>query len=228
MTHAALTGQLGGSLGETFLDGAAQSALYAAIAYAKQGAPQVTQESAAEQQGGGGATSGSSGESSGGSGAQSTDEAGKRSTAKLVSRSIGGEYGSTSSEQHLGLVITDNSGDTPSEYLVQGGPTADNHLRGGAESVGNGVDTFSHSAGADWSNPSKVVDLKVTEIGTYTIDGDVSPARLNDIAEGLNKQYSNTPYNYSSGPNSNTYIRQFMGQLGLSTNISFPVTVKGW
>lgn len=52
MTQVALTGQFGGSLGETFLAGAATGALFAGIAYAQKGAPQVTQNSAAEQQGG--------------------------------------------------------------------------------------------------------------------------------------------------------------------------------
>jgi hypothetical protein len=53
MTQVVLTGQFDGSLGYTFLNGAAWGALSGAIAYAKQGAPQVTQASAEEQQGGG-------------------------------------------------------------------------------------------------------------------------------------------------------------------------------
>jgi RHS repeat-associated protein len=53
MTRVVLTGQINGSLGETFLAGAAIGALYAGIAYARQGAPQVTQASAEEQQGDG-------------------------------------------------------------------------------------------------------------------------------------------------------------------------------
>jgi RHS repeat-associated protein len=144
----------------------------------------------------------------------------------LVSRSIGGN-GTMSSEQHLGLIVDSGAGVSPSEYLVQGGPV-NGHLEGRAIPVDDGLATFGHAEGADWGNPSRTVELNVRVVGTYAVAGGVSADELSGIADGLNARFSAAPYNYANGPNSNTYVRDYMGALGLNTDITLPVKVKGW
>ena len=151
-------------------------------------------------------------------------------TVLLVSRSIGAPAGQPDRpDQHAALVFQLDNGE---EWIVQARPE-NGALIGEANKVTstNGwSDEFSKAKGGNWGvqGEAGVRETKTHTLGKFEINS-VSGKSLQQTANGLNKAFAGKPYNYTSGPNSNTYTKEFMRVLGLPTarpETSMPI--RGW
>jgi RHS repeat-associated protein len=143
----------------------------------------------------------------------------------LVTRSIGGEGKKLSKEQHAGLIIQ-----FPGQkggVIVQGGPTGPNgtKLTGSAQSTPDPFGTFSQAKGADWNNPSSTRTLTVNTVATVEVAG-LTPENLIGQVNAMNGNFGGSNYNYEDGPNSNTYVSQFLNELGVPQPA--PPNTLGW
>jgi hypothetical protein len=143
----------------------------------------------------------------------------------LVTRSIGGKGKELSKEQHAGLIIR-----FPGQkggVIVQGGPTGPKgeKLTGSAQSTQDPFGTFSQAKGADWNNPNSTRTLTVNTIVTVEVAG-LTPEGVVSQVNELNGNFAGQNYNYENGPNSNTYVSQFMNEIGVPQ--SAPPNTLGW
>jgi len=147
----------------------------------------------------------------------------------FLSRSIGGNEGEAlRPTHHAGVVV--NFGDEA--WIIEGGPAAGGALFGyarKAKSEGWYAD-FSHSA--CWDTKTKR-DVPVRILGRYMIEGyDRTGDDLQSLVADLNQSFSGTPYvPPPGGPNSNTYARMVLEQLGIAASLpgnAPPLGGWGW
>lgn len=150
----------------------------------------------------------------------------------LASRSIGGNYGqAASAEHHAALIVNCGSNGLNEHWICQGGPQGSALVGAATKASSAGwYSDFSKAKGAYWDRPDLVRELPVTTIMNFQWPrGSLSGAFLQQQATALNGTLSGSPYNYQSGPNSNSWVKLLMQRLGLSTTLpgNAPI-LKAW
>jgi hypothetical protein len=148
---------------------------------------------------------------------------------RVVARSIGRPTAAhpLSMEGHAGVVLNLGVAGANDHWIVQGGPSS-GWLRGWLIHATQGwLPTFAKTRGAIWNKPNTVVELPVFVVRIYFISA-IDLHRIKTIVTELNQL--RMPYNYSTGPNSNTYVKMFLQRLGVKVSSSpgGPLMLKGW
>lgn len=141
--------------------------------------------------------------------------------ALVVARSWGGLKGKLERHGHVALVLIVEGGHQTKSYLIQAGPVSSET---GQKLVGNKeekdadewAESFSDAKGANWSEGNKIVTVPIKIIETINVKTKLTEDDVQHAFDKVNAQVANVNYN-SKGPNSNTYVRLMMVELGLPT-----------
>ena len=146
----------------------------------------------------------------------------------LVARSIGARSANAtlSLDSHAALVFNFGSTAAPDYWIAQGGPR-NGILAGALGPIGaRWQSAFAETTGMIWDQPGVGMCAPVRELKRFSLAG-VDRQRVQALVEGLNR--SAQRYDYNNGPNSNTYVRRILDQLGLQFQPNTAsVVLRGW
>lgn len=149
----------------------------------------------------------------------------------LVARSVGGENGVPRNEGHAALVFNAGTNDQADHYLVQAGPNNDrSRLVGSVRQASAGWwQTYRQAEGANWTT-GESMQVPVEVDARFYLPASLSTvSNFGRIANSLNS--GKQAYDYEKGPNSNTYVHQFINKLcgpGFTVTPGGSMPLKGW
>jgi hypothetical protein len=146
----------------------------------------------------------------------------------LVARSIGARTAreSLSFDSHAALVFNFGSDASPDYWVLQGGPRNGTLLGAFGPAGPRWQSAFGKGTGFIWDQPAVGMSVPIQEVRRFS-SARIDRQRVQGLVDGLNRAAPR--YDYNNGPNSNTYVRRILEQLGLQIPQNMAgVLLRGW
>lgn len=147
----------------------------------------------------------------------------------VVARNAGGDNGVLGTEGHAGLVFNVGTNAQPDHYIATGGPMNGKLWGWIIQATSGWWQTFQEAKGANWTT-GETMQVPVEVIGRFFLGaGQSTVSNLQRVNSYINSREQD--YNYEMGPNSNTFVHQFIDKLcgpGFSNVNSGSLTLKGY